>query len=91
MEEMLNHEAGMVALSGLPNDMRAVRKAAAGGSADAKLAVEVFTPQCAESDRRFRVADGRPGCAGLYRRHRRTRCAVAGGDLERTRILRDRA
>jgi acetate kinase len=42
VEGMLNHQAGMVALSGLPNDMRAVRKAAAGGNADAKLAVEVF-------------------------------------------------
>jgi acetate kinase len=42
VESMLNHQAGMVALSGLPNDMRAVRKAAAAGNADAKLAIEVF-------------------------------------------------
>ncbi len=33
----------MVALSGLPNDMRAVRKAAGGGSADAGLAIDIFT------------------------------------------------
>ena len=43
VETLLNHQAGMVALSQLPNDMRAVRKAAADGSADAKLALEVFT------------------------------------------------
>ena len=43
VETVLNHNAGMVALSGLPNDMRAVRKAAAGGNTDATLAVEVFT------------------------------------------------
>jgi acetate kinase len=43
VESMLNHQAGMVALSGLPNDMRATRKAAAAGNADAKLAIEVFT------------------------------------------------
>jgi acetate kinase len=43
VETMLNHQAGMVALSGLPNDMRAVRKAAMAGSADAGLAIEVFT------------------------------------------------
>jgi acetate kinase len=43
IETVLNHNAGMVALSGQPNDMRAVRKAAAGGSADATLAIEVFT------------------------------------------------
>jgi acetate kinase len=42
VESMLNHHAGMVALSGLPNDMRATRKAAAAGNTDAKLAMEVF-------------------------------------------------
>ena len=42
VESMLNHQAGMVALSGLPNDMRAVRKAAAAGDADAQLSIEVF-------------------------------------------------
>jgi acetate kinase len=43
VESMLNHQAGMVALSGLPNDMRAVRKAAAAGNKDAGLAIEIFT------------------------------------------------
>jgi acetate kinase len=43
VEAMLNHQSGMVALSGLPNDMRAVRKAAASGNADAKLAIDIFT------------------------------------------------
>jgi acetate kinase len=43
VENMLNHQAGMVALSGLPNDMRAVRKAAAAGNKDAGLAIEIFT------------------------------------------------
>jgi acetate kinase len=43
LETMLNHQAGMVALSGLPNDMRAVRKAAAAGNAEARLAIEIFT------------------------------------------------
>jgi acetate kinase len=43
VETMLNHKAGMVALSGLPNDMRAVRKAAETGSPDAHLALQVFT------------------------------------------------
>jgi acetate kinase len=40
VEALLNHKAGMVALSGLPNDMRAVRKAT---SADAQLALQIFT------------------------------------------------
>jgi acetate kinase len=42
LETMLNHDAGMVALSGLPNDMKAVREAAAKGDAKASLAVEIF-------------------------------------------------
>jgi acetate kinase len=43
LEKMLNHDSGMVALSGMANDMKAVREAAAGGNARAKLAVEIFT------------------------------------------------
>jgi acetate kinase len=43
LEKMLNHDAGMVALSEMPNDMKAVREAAARGDAKAKLAVEIFT------------------------------------------------
>jgi acetate kinase len=43
LEKMLNHDAGMVALSGMPNDMKAVREAAGGGNARARLAIEIFT------------------------------------------------
>jgi acetate kinase len=43
LEKMLNHDAGMVALSGMANDMRAVREAASRGDAPARLAVDVFT------------------------------------------------
>jgi acetate kinase len=43
LEKMLNHDAGMVALTGLPNDMKAVRKVAAAGNAAAVLALKVFT------------------------------------------------
>lgn len=42
LEAMVNHKAGMVALSGMANDMKAVRKAAASGNAKARLAVDVF-------------------------------------------------
>jgi acetate kinase len=40
VEGLLNHQAGMVALSGLPNDMRAVRKAK---TDEARLALDIFT------------------------------------------------
>ena len=43
LETMMNHDSGMVALSRMPNDMKAVREAAANGDAKAKLAVEIFT------------------------------------------------
>ena len=43
VEKMLNHNAGMVALTGLPNDMKIVRKAAADGNRAAILALKVFT------------------------------------------------
>ena len=43
LEKMLNHDAGMVALSGMPNDMKAVRAAAEKGDAKARLAVDIFT------------------------------------------------
>jgi acetate kinase len=43
VEALVNHQSGMVALSGQANDMRATRKAAEAGSADAGLALEVFT------------------------------------------------
>jgi acetate kinase len=43
LEKMLNHDSGMVALSGMPNDMKAVREAVGQGDTRAKLAVEIFT------------------------------------------------
>jgi acetate kinase len=43
LEKMLNHDAGMVALSGMPNDMKAVREAAAKGDKRASLATAIFT------------------------------------------------
>lgn len=43
VERLLNHHAGMVALTGLPNDMKAVRKAANAGNAQTTLALKVFT------------------------------------------------
>ena len=43
VEKMVNHEGGMVALSGMANDMKAVRRAANDGDAFAWLAIRVFT------------------------------------------------
>jgi acetate kinase len=43
VEAMLNHQAGMVALSGMANDVKAMRSAAEGGDEQARLALRVFT------------------------------------------------
>ena len=43
LEATMNRESGMMALSELPNDMRAVRQAAAAGDAKATLTIKVFT------------------------------------------------
>jgi acetate kinase len=43
VETMLNHESGMIALTGMANDVKAVRSAAAEGDARALLALKVFT------------------------------------------------
>lgn len=43
VEKLLNHSSGISALSGLANDMRSTREAAAQGNQQAKLAIDVFT------------------------------------------------
>ena len=43
VEHTLNHDSGMVALTGLANDMKEVRRAALQGQEDAVLALKVFT------------------------------------------------
>jgi acetate kinase len=43
METLLNHASGMVALSGMENDVKAVRKAANAGNGRAALALKIFT------------------------------------------------
>lgn len=43
VEKLLNHGAGIAALSGIRNDMRDTRKAAVDGNQQARLAIDVFT------------------------------------------------
>jgi acetate kinase len=43
VEKMLNHDAGIAAISGMANDVKAVRETAAHGNAQALLALQVFT------------------------------------------------
>ncbi len=43
LEKLLNHDSGLIALSGQPNDMKAIRAAASAGDEQALLALKVFT------------------------------------------------
>lgn len=43
VEAMLNHKSGLVGLTGLANDVKAMRQAAASGDAGAVLALTIFT------------------------------------------------
>ncbi len=43
VETLLNHASGLVALSGMENDVKAMREAANSGDARARLALKVFT------------------------------------------------
>jgi len=43
LEATLNKKSGMAALTNLPNDMRAIRKAASAGDTNALLALKIFT------------------------------------------------
>ncbi|MFT5781099.1 MAG: acetate kinase [Pseudomonas sp.] len=48
-EHMLNHDSGLLGLSGLSNDMRSLEQARAQGHAGATLAIEVFCYRLAKS------------------------------------------
>ncbi len=49
VETMLNHASGTAALSGMANDVKALRGAAAGGNVRAALALKVFTRSVAKA------------------------------------------
>jgi acetate kinase len=83
LETMLNHDAGMVALSGMPNDMKAVREAAAKGDARARLAVEIFTRSVKKAVGGFIAlmggVDALVFAGGIGEHDARSRAEIAGG------------
>ncbi len=92
LETMLNHDAGMVALSGMPNDMKAVREAAAKGDAKARLATEIFTRSVKKALGGFVAlmggVDALVFAGGIGENDARSRVEIAGG-LERFGISID--
>jgi acetate kinase len=92
VEKMLNHSAGMVALSGMPNDMKAVRDAAAKGDARASLAVEIFTRSVKKAVGGFLAllggADAIVFAGGIGEHDAQSRAGILGG-LENFGIVLD--
>jgi acetate kinase len=83
LERMLNHDAGMVALSGMPNDMKAVREAAGKGDARAKLAVDIFTRSVKKAAGGFMAlmggVDAVVFAGGIGEHDARSRAEILGG------------
>jgi acetate kinase len=83
LERMMNHDAGMVALSGMPNDMKAVREAAAQGDGRARLAVEVFTRSVKKAVGGFMAlmggVDAVVFAGGIGEHDARSRAEIVGG------------
>jgi acetate kinase len=83
LETMLNHDSGMVALSGMPNDMKAVREAAEKGDARAKLAVAIFTRSVKKAVGGFIAlmggADAIVFAGGIGENDARSRAEILGG------------
>jgi acetate kinase len=94
VESMLNHRAGMVALSGMANDMRAVREAAGKGDARARLALEIFTRSVKKAVGGFAALmgglDAVVFAGGIGENDARSREEILGG-LEGMGILIDSA
>jgi acetate kinase len=83
LEKMLNHDAGMVALSRMPNDMKAVREAVEKGDASARLAVEVFTRSVKKAVGGFAAlmggVDAVVFAGGIGEHDARSRAEILGG------------
>ncbi|MGH9596392.1 MAG: acetate/propionate family kinase, partial [Edaphobacter sp.] len=83
LEKKLNHDAGMVALSEMPNDMKAVREAVAKGDAKAKLAVEIFTRSVKKTVGGFMTlmggVDAVVFAGGIGENDARSRAEILGG------------
>jgi acetate kinase len=83
LEKMLNHDSGMVALSGIANDMKAVREAAEKGDAKARLAVEVFTRSVKKAVGGFMAlmggVDAVVFAGGIGENDARSRAEIVGG------------
>jgi acetate kinase len=83
LETMLNHDSGMVALSGMPNDMKAVQEAVIHGDTKARLAVEIFTRSVKKAIGGFMAlmggVDAVVFAGGIGENDARSRAEIVGG------------
>ena len=82
VEALLNHRSGLVALSGMENDVKAMREAAENECARDAGAEDIYA-QCDEGDGRVQLAAGRAGCDRVCGRDWGARFAYARGGCGR--------
>ena len=86
VEALLNHASGMVALSGMENDVKAMRKAAAKGNERAALALKIFTRSVTKAMGGFSWLlgglDAIVFAGGIGEHDAQTRMEIAGGLAE---------
>jgi len=83
VEALLNHASGMVAVSGMENDVKAMREASASGDARATLALKVFTRSVAKAMGGFSWLlgglDAIVFAGGIGEHDPKTRAEITGG------------
>ncbi len=83
VETLLNHASGMVALSGMANDVKAMREAAGNGDARAALALKIFTRSVTKAIGGFSWLlgglDAIVFAGGIGEHDAQTRMEIAGG------------
>ncbi len=71
LNQLLNNESGLLGVSGISHDYRDVEQAADSGNRQAAPGALAVCRAHSRHYRQLYYADGRPGRADLYRRHRR--------------------
>jgi acetate kinase len=83
VETLLNHASGLVALSGMENDVKAMREAAAKGNSRAALALKIFTRSVTKAMGGFSWLlgglDAIVFAGGIGEHDPRTRAEIVGG------------
>ena len=88
MEQVLNHESGLLGVSGVSSDIREVLQAASTGNERAKLAISQFAHRARQAIGALAVTFRRSRCVDFHRRYWRTSTRDSSEDLYRINLFR---